>query len=516
MINESFDAMDTPNKKRKRDNFSRFVSSTPIKLANKENFLFSDSMCMEHKSIADIVAERNASKLQQTNDFEVIRKPPKKKKKSAEESCFVNPCLDLQVQEKSINPFEVVRSDNTEAIMLAQGVANEALDIAVNTEAHEVPKTVATNPFEVIRESELAQTVVKGIDNTALEVNPPARTPLMMPLPFTPTVNHRIDFSNMPDNLTPSALLSTKLILESDEEAKTPKKNVTVKSRKSLSVISEEAEIDISEELDNYQLQLENSINEAKMQNRKYVFDTPKTIMEENENEEEVQQEEDDDEKTGAPVVNNATYTKELSRVNEETTTHVEFHVSVTETHATTFSSVKSAMKKESSVDDEPYLDENNEDVQFEEVDSFEDDFGKLGQFKRAYRTEAPAVFKRPNVKTQHDSQPKKMNLGGSIRRSIRRLINPKTDNTEKSSEESTENEKPEGIFQSIRHSLRRKAKPKTIPVNLDNSVIGRTVFSEKSNEDSSKKTLQRPTLKRHVVKTMKTFMENVEAFDHY
>lgn len=508
MINESFDAMDTPNKKRKRDNFSRFVSSTPIKLANKENFLFSDSMCMEHKSIADIVAERNASKMKEANEFEVIRKPPKKKKKNTEDKCFVNPCLDLQVEEKSINPFEVVRSDNTEAIKLAQGVANEALDVAVNAEAHEAPTKVATNPFEVVRESELSQTVVKGIDNSAWELNPPARTPLMMPLPFTPTVNHRIDFSNMPDNLTPSALLSTKLILESQEEVGTPKKSVTVKSRKSLSVISEEVEIDIGEELDNYQLQLENSINEAKLQKRKYVFDAPKTIFEENESEKE-QREEEEEDKAESPVLNNATYTKEVSKVIEESV--IEVQVTVTETITETRS-----VMKESSVDHEPFLDENNEDVQFEEVDSFEEDFGKLGQFKRAYRTEAPAVFKRPSAVTALETQPKKMNLGGSIRRSIRRLMNPKTDKADKSSE-SNETEKHEGIFQSIRHSLRRKAKPKTNPVSLDNSVVGRTVFREKSNEDDgSKKTLERPTLKRHVVKTMKTFMESVEEFDHY
>lgn len=286
MINESFESLETPNKKRKRE-ISRFVSSTPIKLANKENFLFSDSLCMEHKSIADIVAERNAAnKLQKTNEFEVIRKPPKKKKKSSEDSCFVNPCLDLQSSEVPINPFEVVRSDNTEAILLAKGVSNPALEVA----AEENVTKVSTNPFEVIRDSE--PVVVKGIDNSALELNPPVHLPLMMPLPFTPTVNHRIDFSNMPENLTPSALLATKLVLESNDVVGTPKRVVASVTRKSLSVISEVSEeIDIGEELDNYQLQLENSINEAKMQNRKYVFDAPKAIAEEPEAEEEAEKE---------------------------------------------------------------------------------------------------------------------------------------------------------------------------------------------------------------------------------
>lgn len=501
MINESFDGMDTPNKKRKRENLSRFVSSTPIKLANKENFLFSDSLCMEHKSIADIVAERNAAKLQKVNEFEVIRKPPKKKKKTLEDFSFVNPGLDLKVDENPINPFEVVRSDNTEAILLAQGISNDGLDAADNPELIVAPTEGQTNPFEVIRESELPINVA-GIDNSALELNPPAHVPLMLPLPFAPSVNLRIDFSNMPENLTPAGLLSSKLVInnKNDDVAVngTPKRSTTVSTRKSLSVISEEAEIDIGEELDNYQLQLENSINEAKMQNRKYVFDTPKTIPEEVEDcETEAQAEEErEPPKTNTSAVNNATYTKESSRIVESSTKEMLSGI------------------KEGNIDDEKF-DDNNEDVQFEEVDSFEEDFGKLGQFQRAYRTDAPAAFKKPAGKTSTDSQTKKMNLGGSIRRSIRKLINHKS---EKSNEPAENGEKHEGLFQTIRHSLRRKTKPKTTPVNLESSVIEcRSVYRETSNQDDgSKKTLERATLKRQVVKTMKTFMESVEEFDHY
>lgn len=501
MINESFDGIETPNKKRKRENnISRFVSSTPIKLANKENF-FSDSLCMEHKSIADLVAERNASKLQATNEYEVIRKPPKKKKKKTDECCFENPALDLKVDERVINPFEVVRSDNTEAIMLAQGIFNDALDDA---EPVAVATTVTTNPFEVQREVELPKTV-KGIDNSALELVPPPHTPLMMPLPFTPTVNHRIDFSNMPEVLTPSTLLSTKLVIESNEEIGTPKRNITVKSRKSLSVINEveEAEIDIGEELDNYQLQLENSMNEAKLQNRKYVFDAPRTILEEGEDYDEAEEGDEHVSKVECSVVlNDATYTKEESKTIEK--------------------SIKEETKvdvlpglKEGDVDDERFIDDINEDVQFEEVDSFEEDFGKLGQFQRAYRTDAPPTFKRPAAKTFVESQPKKSNLGGSIRRSIRKLISHKSDKTDKSND-SSENEKHEGLFQTIRHSLRRKPKPKTAPVTLETTIVGRSVFRENSNEEGVKKTLERATLKRHVVKTVRTFMESVEEFDHY
>lgn len=496
MINESFDETETPNKKRKRDNLSRFVSSTPIKLANKENFLFSDSLCMEVKSIAELVAERNASKSQPKNEFEVIRKPPKKKKKIvSEESCFINPGLDLKVDEKVINPFEVVRSDNTEAIMLAQGVSNPALDVAISAEPS-VSKA-STNPFEVVRESMLPGDA-KGIENSALELAPSAHTQLVLQLPFTPTVNHRIDFSNMPSNLTPSSLLASKLVIATnDNSIGTPKRNATAKSRKSLSIISEvseDVEIDIGEELDNFQLQLENSINEAKMRNQKYVFEAPKTIDEESEENDAHEQEEAATKME--QTVNDATYTKETIMIEVSTQ---EIQIAGPE--------MLSGLK-ESDVDDERFNDDNNEDVQFEEVDSFEEDFGKLGQFQRAYRTDAPPTFKRPITKPS-EAHPKKSNLGGSIRRSIRKMIGQK-------SNENPENEKHEGLFQTIRHSLRRKPKPKAAPANLENSIMDRAVFRETSNVDEAKRTLQRPTLKRHVVKTMKTFMESVEEFDHY
>lgn len=480
--------MDTPGKKRKRENFQKFVSSTPIKMNNnnnnKENFLFSES-CMEVKSIAEIVAERKASQMP-ANEYEVIRKPPKKKKKAAvEESCFVNPGLDLKVDEKVINPFEVVRDDDTEAKILAMGVSNPALDI--KNEPQLKPSTeVSTNPFEVKRDEVDAQKSVCGIENSALDLNNPVRTALVLPLPFTPTVNHRIDFSSMPENLTPSSLLSTKLVLENNE-AKitpigTPKKNTTVtKAGRSLSVISEE-EIDIGEELDNYQLQLENSINEAKIQNKQYEFDNKsQTDVEEDKTQ-----------------INSETFTKEILKTVEEATKNIG----------------NLSGLKESDVDDENYYnDDINDDVQFEEVDSFED-VGKLGQFKRAYRTDAPAPveFKKPTI-DQPIKKPSK--LGGSIRRSIRKFMHPKSkDEHEKSSENAEP--KHDGIFQTIRQSLRRKQKPKEeVVVSLETTMVGRQVFKETTNNEP-KRTLEKHTLKRNLVKSVKTFMESVEEFDHF
>lgn len=491
MINGSFEmaATDTPGKKRKRESFQKFVSSTPIKLSNKENFVFSDS-CMEVKSIAELVAERKLQQQQQlqvsTNEYEVIRKPPKKKKKATatELLSFVNPALDLKVDEKVINPFEMVRDDNTEAKMLAQGVTNPALDDIQN---EPIVNEISTNPFEVVREKDEISRIVTGIENTALDLNAvqeavslPRPTALVLSLPFTPTVNHRIDFSQMPENLTPSTLLSTKLILENNEAKitiTTPKRNLntTVKVNKSLSIISEEeVEIDIGEELDNYQLQLENSINEAKMNNRQYDFNKRKR------NDQEAKEK-----------VNDATFTKEntLKPIEEEV-----------EINSQTLSELK-----ESDIDDDANL--FNEDVQFEEVDSFED-VGKLGQFKRAYaRADVPPTFKVPTALPNPEN--KKSKIGGSIRRSIRKLIHPK------GKDDPCENdEKHDGIFQTIRQSLRRKHKPKPLSENLETTIVGRQVFRETINEP--KRTLEKITLKRNVIKTVKTFMESVEEFDHY
>lgn len=499
MINESFDPMDTPGKKRKRETFSKFTSSTPIKLSNKENCLFSDTLCMEVKSIADLVAERQ-KKVLPVNDYEVIRKPPKKKKKiSVDEHCFVNPGLDLKVDsEKIINPFEVIRDNDTEAKMLAQGISNPALDVNYDTQVIQESAKVVTNPFEVVRDTKVSK--LCGIDNVASEINNPQPTQralaLVLPLPFTPTVNHRIDFSKMPDNLTPSTLLASKLVLENNEAkitVATPKRNTT-KASKSLSIISEEEnELDIGEELDNYQLQLENSINEAKIQNRKYPLDASKLVVEEEKSEQR----------------GNATYTKEILKTIEESTKEIE-HVEM----------------KESNVDSiENVFNDTNDDVQFEEVDSFED-IQKLGQFKRAYRTDAAPVVTRATVDNQNDEhqqqkEKKSLKLGTSIRRSIRKFIHPKSFSSSEGklnedNEKSSENEKHEGIFQTIRQSLRRKNKPKIMQVSLETSIVGRQVFREETAKDEARKTLERQTLKRNIVKTMKTFMESVDEFDHY
>lgn len=96
---------DTPNKRRRRelkyeDTLNGYDNPNRL-LANKEN----NYMGMEIKSIAQMIADKTIE-----NPFEVIRKPPKKKKKSdIEDSCFVNPALNLNGPEVMLNPFEIKR-----------------------------------------------------------------------------------------------------------------------------------------------------------------------------------------------------------------------------------------------------------------------------------------------------------------------------------------------------------------------------------------------------------------------
>lgn len=95
-------------------------------------------------------------------------------------------------------------------------------------------------------------------------------------VPFTPTIGCRINFNNVPlESLTPCTLLAKQLVFSPAPESQQQKQhqqqmlaNATPKKPEcELSVISEES-LDIIAELDCYQLELENSINEAKMAKR--------------------------------------------------------------------------------------------------------------------------------------------------------------------------------------------------------------------------------------------------------
>ncbi|KAH8315960.1 hypothetical protein KR074_009369 [Drosophila pseudoananassae] len=237
-------------------------SSTPKKLIGrrrlaKENAQPNPFPGLEVKSIAAL-AERQQQQQLPTNPFEVLRQPSKKKKR--EHACFENPGLNLELPEKQFNPYEVViRSTATPS----KGFVNPGL----NLRGSDVPASL--NPFEIHRPSEASTAACNptGVANPGLTEAEAEEhqlpTSLKIGLPFTPTLGCRIDFHGMSlSQLTPSKLLAEKLVFS---PVPAPKR--------SLGAISEESTMDIGKELDRYQLELENSINEAKLRKNGILTD---------------------------------------------------------------------------------------------------------------------------------------------------------------------------------------------------------------------------------------------------
>ncbi|XP_039500093.1 E3 ubiquitin-protein ligase BRE1A [Drosophila santomea] len=235
-------------------------SSTPKKLMvarrrlAKENSHINPFPGLEVKSIADLAQQQQPMS---TNPFEVLRQPPKKKKR--EHACFENPGLNLELPEKQFNPYEVVRLAATPA----KGFVNPGL----NLRGSDAPASL--NPFEIHRPSEASEAACNpaGVANPALDEQLP--TSLKIGLPFTPTLGCRIDFHGMSlTQLTPSKLLAEKLVF-----SPVPVPVGVAAPKRSLGAISEESSMDIGKELDRYQLELENSINEAKLRKNGVLLD---------------------------------------------------------------------------------------------------------------------------------------------------------------------------------------------------------------------------------------------------
>lgn len=412
-IVEDFEVNLTPSKKRKatknNNNFNgAFVNpglnvQEPIKtqqryVYNKENIGFNPDAFMEVKSIAELAAE---------NPYEVIRKPPKKKTKcEIEESCFTNPALNLDVVEREpINPFELKRIPITVEPTDTNCFVNPCLSI------RGPDKRTNFNPFEIVREKEPS-----GVENDGLQVV--QQQTLAIGLPFTPTVGRRINFNDVAiESLTPSELLAKTLVFSPLDRKETPRRN--------LSVISEEA-VDIAEELDCYQLELENSINEAKTRKGTTVrhqstrlslkFTLPENIDEEEEEKEETVEVTKDETK---------------NEKNNETETNVQ-----TETADVEFEEID---------------DSRNDDDEAEEDDF---DFKAPAPFTRTFRRSVrvnPNQIKTTDAKEQHD-----LKFKDKVRRSFRKLMKPKiNDNGTADRDHLTS----PGIISSIRRSFRRKPK---------------------------------------------------------
>ncbi|EDW06148.1 uncharacterized protein LOC6585678 [Drosophila mojavensis] len=252
-------------------------SSTPKKLIGRRRLVkeneqpnpFAAHPGLEIKSIADLAAVQQQQKEQQgqlsLNPFEVVRQPSKKTKRA--HACFENPALNLELPERQFNPYEVVRATATPT----KGFVNEALNLRGN----DAPASL--NPFEIHRRSDISNAAGNptGVENPAL-VEEPLPTNLKIGLPFTPRLNCRIDFHGLSlAQLTPSKLLAEKLVF-----SPVPKQ-LEAPAKRSLGAISEESSsMDIGKELDRYQLELENSINEAKLRKNGLLLETEQTELE--------------------------------------------------------------------------------------------------------------------------------------------------------------------------------------------------------------------------------------------
>ncbi|XP_054086843.1 uncharacterized protein LOC105216730 isoform X2 [Zeugodacus cucurbitae] len=442
-------------------------SSTPKKVVVRrrapnpiKNNIVEDP-CLEVKSIADIIkipAEKTdlpkvgADALAQ-NPYEVQRKPPKKKKRETEiiEACFENPALNLELPEKQFNPYEVLRE--TPAKQANASKANCFVNAALNLRTQDVSTT--RNPFEIQRcQSDETTTPGVGVENAGLEEGQVVPTDLKISLPFKPTVGCRIDFANIPiEQLTPSKLLADKLVFSP----------VLLLPKRSLDSASEDSSMDIGKELDRYQLELENSINEAKM--RKAIgpcMKSKNTELTLNVNVEQKitlnqrlaeiieEDEENDDNEEDVPKTNN-------------------LQECIIESHIELTGKLQSEeIVKETSEVEEP----QNEDVAYaSDTDEDDIDFKAPAPFVRAYQRSAQAAGSKESLHSTGSNDatdPKRtLSVRNIIRKSLRKLMHPtkhddlvkdNTDEKEMLENEMVGKEKQHAsAYKIIRNSLRRK-----------------------------------------------------------
>ncbi|XP_068159248.1 uncharacterized protein pon [Drosophila tropicalis] len=416
--------------------------------------------CLEFKSIADLAQQQPTHS---TNPFEVVRQPSKKKKR--EHACFENPGLNLELPEKQFNPYEVVRC----AAKPAKGFVNPALNLRGN----DTPASL--NPFEIHRPSETTALAANrpptGVENPALadDVVP---TNLKIGLPFAPTLGCRIDFHGMAlSQLTPSRLLAEKLVFSPVQPAAGPA------AKRSLGAISEEnSTMDIGKELDRYQLELENSINEAKLRKNGISVES----IEYKEQQITLQ----DDVNGERRSFRCATRRRTLTEINETPETEETEEVS-----APTVVQIDEPREDEEELKAMEQLEsgdvayasesEDEEDVADDLKDNL--DFKAPMRFVRSYR---PAGIIRPEKlkaeskdsltsiassksskstteEKETNQQPQQQQHGhgvkNMIRKSIRRLIHPLSTNQETGSCPAPPPSAPTNIMSSIRHSLRRR-----------------------------------------------------------
>lgn len=317
-----------------------------------------------------------------------------------------------------------------------------------------------------------------GIENPGLEIQ---STNLAIGVPFTPTVGCRIDFKNVPlEALTPCSMLNKKLIFS---PVKKPTELTPKRRTSTLSVISEEA-VDISKELECYQLELENSMNEAKATKKRDTMSLidmkhKKTLAKrlsagdcmKDDNNPEIKR--DENLPTGP--------TPKTISSNAKSTEH-----SCQDSTDGRNECPKSSTPKTPNetciahypVDDNDKSIAENPDVIYEEVEDTQVEIQEINVFKnpapfvRNYRRDIrkPATIQNQKYGSEEKNENKDHemlgNIRSSIRKSFRKLMQGAHGNEKRSTEELSAPENPPttGFLSTIRRSLRRK--PKENPAN--------------------------------------------------
>ena len=492
--NSAFEMNLTPNKRKRESSINNLPISNIKNDYNKENSKYPYSSFMEVKSIADIMSATN-KKITVDNPYEIVRKPPKKKtKQDFEENCFINPALDLQSTETPVNPYEVKRP-----LVLPNNTNNCFVNSGLNIRAAE---NGIINPFEVERHkiSESGKNIIPhrklnnilpshhclGLENPCLEDQQQLPSSnRMIAIPFTPTIGCRINFNDIPlESLTPCSMLANKLVFTpvGNESKKiingtTPRRLINSE----LSAISEEA-VDIGEELDSYQLELENSINEAKSQKKKKGTcgsGKKKNLMDlklksnfafrinQPEEDEQILQEKDEQQ-----IADNDRPTKNIKTDYAEQTT---------------------PKLDNKSIDVGPLT-----DVVFEEVndETSEDEFEFknpmpfVRTFRRKSMKKPQSQLNSSESESSIKSGDKQTSVRSSIRKSFRKFLHPQNNKKESKSQEDIAMQQQQlssNIFSTIRQSLRRKRATTTKPLITSDTEGEETVHDSSILVDSER-----------------------------
>lgn len=380
--------------------------------------------------------------------IQVLRDVPTKQTNVVQPNCFVNAALNLRTQDVTAtrNPFEIQRCQSVETT-----------------------------------------TSAVGVENTGLKDGQVVSTDLKISLPFKPTVGCRIDFTNIPiEELTPSKLLADKLVFSP----------VLLLPKRSLDSASEDSSMDIGKELDRYQLELENSINEAKM--RKAIGPCTKSKTE--------------DFSLNVYVEQKITFNQRLAEIAEEdeenyfneedveikNTLHdcieCESHIELIGKLQNELVERETCLVEELKVEDVAYASDSDDD---------EIDFKAPAPFVRAYQRAATthvAGSKESLHSTDSNGSSdhkKSLNVRNLIRKSLRKLMHPtKHDNLFKNNTDKNkmlDNEIGENVkqhataYKMIRNSLRRKTTVK--PSN--SAKAAPAAKAETSIIDNSERTMK-------------------------